>query len=74
MKVVVTRWLCALLGGHDYGLPRVIDGRLRLACQHGCGAMTTGITTVGMDQAAAVPRVTFAHLRMVVRSEKRRVA
>lgn len=42
--------LCFLLGGHSLGLPKVIDGRYRRACQYGCGYMTTGIETRGMER------------------------
>lgn len=36
------RVLCAVLGGHDFGWPRLIDGRMRQRCMYGCGALTKG--------------------------------
>mgnify|MGYP001578646588 CR=1 FL=1 len=50
---MMRRLLCAVLGGHEWGSPQIVDGRLRLACLLGCGAMTAGITTRGMDRVVA---------------------
>lgn len=68
--------LCALLGGHDLGLPKVIDGRVRLACQFNCGYATNGIETRGQERArerAHERRVVYLNL-IQVRDRRRRVA
>jgi len=46
--------LCRVLGGHELGLPKVIEGRYRLVCRLGCGYQTVGIETLGMEQARIV--------------------
>lgn len=67
--------LCAILGGHSWGLPCVIHGRLRVRCLFDCGAMSAGVETLGQE------RVREQQARRVVgfvpgsrRGERRRVA
>lgn len=43
--------LCAVLGGHQWQGPRLIEGRLRLVCALGCGALSSGIETLGQERA-----------------------
>ena len=64
----LTSFLCGLLGGHSYGLPRIVDGKLCLRCQYDCGKTTVGV--VLRESRKVVP---FLNLR-VVRSASRKVA
>lgn len=67
---VIRRVLCAVLGGHAWQGPRAIDGRVRLVCGYGCGAMSVGVETRGQAQQARA-KVIPMNLLVVRRAEKR---
>lgn len=72
---MVTRLLCAVLGGHAWSLPRAVNGRLRLVCQYGCGAMSQGIETRGQELAKRpINLLSYRADRSVWSERKERVA
>lgn len=70
---LLRRSLCFVLGGHAWQGPRSIEGRLRLTCGYGCGAVTAGVQTLGQERAARDQKVRWMNLRQV-RDGRRRVA
>ena len=66
--------LCASLGGHAWQGPKSVDGRVRLVCGYGCGAMTRGVETLGQEQERIRHQVVpFLNLKQI-RDTRRRVA
>ena len=45
----LSRWLCAVLGGH-MPIAKSVDGRLRMVCAYGCGWMSRGVETLGQQR------------------------
>lgn len=66
---LLRRVLCRSLGGHAYGWPRLLEGRMRQRCLYDCGSMTRG-WDVKPKPTKVLP---FLNLT-VKRSGKRRVA
>ena len=69
------RWLCAIFGGgHAWSSPQVVEGRVRLRCLFDCGALTSGIETLGQEQQRLRQQIIpFLNLQ-VTREKRRRVA
>lgn len=61
-------------GGHAWSLPKVIDGKLRLECQYGCGARSSGIETRGQELQRERRQVKSFGAWIRYQDERRRVA
>ena len=66
----LTRTLCLVLGGHDWQGPRIAEGRMRLVCSYGCGAMSDGIETRGQEMERA-QRTVRPFLNLIVSRDTR---
>ena len=69
---MMRRWLCAVLGGHAWSTPQIVDGRLRLRCLLDCGAVTVGIETRGQEREREAKERRVTTIRKWQAREKRR--